>query len=187
MTIVPTCPSLRRRQSGRGFTMVELLVVVTIVGVLAAIGVALLRNHVNGAKASEAGAMVQSIRAAEERWRAETTSYLDVSASLRAYYPMANPGKSRYHWDQSSGADYAKWKMLDPVAPGPVQFGYAVKAGAPGARPPAVDLTDAPTFAVQKYPWFVIQAKADVNENGIACICVATSFSGEVVCQNEGE
>jgi prepilin-type N-terminal cleavage/methylation domain-containing protein len=175
------------RLRSRGFTMVELMVVLTIVGVLAAVGITLLRGRVNGAKASEAGGMIQSIRAAEERWRAETTAYLDVSTSIRSWYPMATPSSIRYHWVQSTGSDFAKWQLLDPVVPNPVQFGYAVKAGPPGVRPPDVDLTSPPTYPIPTYPWYLIQARADVDEDGVPCICAASSFTGEVVCQNEGD
>ena len=168
--------------------MVELLVVVVIVGILAMVGISVLRNHAFGAKVTEASAMIQSIRAAEERWRAETTAYLNVSAGLTSWYPMANPGRTKYHWVQDGGNDRERWQLLNPTAPTPVQWGYAVVAGPPGASMPALQLVNAPTWPnPPQYHWYVIQAKGDVDEDGVAAYCAASSLSGEVVCENAGE
>src|SRR5690349_13572444 len=69
-----TCPTLGGE---RGFTLVELLTVVVITGVLATLAFASLRAHVSAAWGAEALNMMQSIRAAEERWRSEHMMYLD--------------------------------------------------------------------------------------------------------------
>ena len=177
-----------RRSVLRAFTMVELMVVVVIVGVLAVVGIAVLRGYIHNSKAAEATAMIQSIRAAEERWKSETTTYLDVSSSITSWYPMAVPGSTKYHWVQSTGNDFARWQLLNATAPGPVQCGYAVVAGPPGEQPPALSLNDPPTWpAAPAYPWYVIQAMADVDEDGVAARYAASSFTGEVASENEGE
>ncbi|HLV20572.1 MAG TPA: prepilin-type N-terminal cleavage/methylation domain-containing protein [Polyangiaceae bacterium] len=180
-------PRLRRRQ--RGFTLAELMVIVVIVGVLAAIGISLLRNHVFASRSSEALAMIQSIRAAEERWRAENQTYLDVSrGQIDALYPMASPGKTRYHWVQSGGNDFDRWQLLNPTVSGPVQFGYAVVAGPPGAdNLPNLGLADNPTWATPTEPWYVIKAVGDADEDGVQAVFAASSFSSEVYRENEGE
>src|SRR4030095_1665397 len=104
----------RRRAHQLAFTLVELMVVVAIVGILATVGIALLRKHVFGSKTAEAVAGIQAIRAAQETYRAEAQTYFDVSTSLTAWYPMAAPGKERYHWVQLGGNDYANWQRLHP-------------------------------------------------------------------------
>jgi hypothetical protein len=76
-------------------------------------------------------AMLSSIRNGEERYRAERGSYLDVSPTLDSYYPMAVPGQKMYAWAQPGHPEYAQWRLLAPTVSGPVQFGYAVKAGPP--------------------------------------------------------
>src|SRR5690349_1107191 len=81
------------RRSARAFTLVELLVVVAIVGVLSTIGITLFREHVHSGRAVEAFGMIQSIAAAQERWRSESQRYLDVSTSLTSYYPVETPNR----------------------------------------------------------------------------------------------
>lgn len=180
-----------KRRTQAGFTLVELLTVVAIVLILGVIGIALLRKHVFSTKTTEVVAMVQSIRAAQERWRAENNGhYLDVSTTLETFYPMATPGKTKYHWDQPGGNDYAKWRLLAPTAPGPVQAGYAVKAGPPFTQLPQPSTADKPTWPTaldQVEPWYLIQAKADTDGDGDPAWFVASSITGEVFTENEGE
>src|SRR5688572_10783892 len=78
-----TCPT---RKAQQGFTLVELLTVVAITGILATLAFGALSGQVRAARGAEAMNMVQSIRAAEERWRSEHMMYLDVSTP-GAWYP----------------------------------------------------------------------------------------------------
>ena len=162
------------------------MAVVAIVGILAVLGVASLNRYVFSSKSVEAHSMIQSIRAAQERHRAETQGYLDVSTTITSYYPKAPDGEKRA-WLRPLGDDYARWRMLNPTVSGPVRFGYAVKAGPPGADPPNVSVSGAPDFAVATDIWYVIQAAADFDEDGVLARCAATSFSTELYCENEGE
>ncbi len=184
-------PSSRRprrpRRALRGFTLVELMVVVMIVSILAIIGVMLFRKYVSSSKSVEALSMIQSIRAAEERWRSENQTYLDVSTSMTSWYPMKTPGKMLYGWDQSSGNDYQKWRLLGPTVAGPVQFGYVVKAGPPFTTPPKLDITDPPVWPQMQQPWYVIMAKADADGDGVFAKYAASSLSDEIYRENEGE
>lgn len=177
----------RRAMASRGFTLTELMVVVAIVGILAVVGISLFREHIYSSRAVEASSMMQSIRAAQERWRSETGTYFDVSSSMTSYYPTSSPGKRKYAWEQSSGNDYANWRLLNPTVTGPVQFGYVTKAGAPGAEVATLGINDAPDFETPGEPWYVIQAQGDTDEDSVATMYAATSFSPELYVQQEGE
>jgi prepilin-type N-terminal cleavage/methylation domain-containing protein len=180
--------SARRR--ARGFTLVELMTVVVMVGILAAIGISLFRKWVYHSRSVEAVGMIESIRVAQERWRAENGMYLDVSSSLSTPYPMASPGRTLYDWNQVGGDQYARWRLLNPTVSGPVMFGYSTKAGPPFSAMAIPDCNDKPTWpAVNQTlePWYVIQAVGDTNADGIKSYYVAASLNGEIYRENEGE
>jgi type IV pilus assembly protein PilA len=177
----------RTSANRRGFTLVELMAVVTIVGILATIGIVLVRKQIYSSRAVEASSMVQSIRAAQERWRSETQTYLNVSSSTTAWYPMGTPGTSKYPWDNASGNDYANWRLLNPTTSGPVQFGYVTVAGPPGAVPPTLNITSPPTWPTTTEPWYLIQAVGDTDGNGIKSMYAATSFTPELYNERDGE
>lgn len=69
----------------KGFTLVELMVVVIIVGILAAVAVPLYRANVRRAMSTEGQALVGSIRTAERIYYVEHDTYgawADVSGSI---------------------------------------------------------------------------------------------------------
>jgi prepilin-type N-terminal cleavage/methylation domain-containing protein len=73
---------LSRSRARKGFTLVELAVVVVIIGVLAAFGVPKFLNSVERSKASEAIAYLSAVRTAEERYQAKEGVYTDQLSNL---------------------------------------------------------------------------------------------------------
>src|SRR5213076_2669897 len=66
----------------KGFTLVELAVVVVIIGVLAAFGVPRLLKAVERSKASEAFAYHSAVRSAQERYHARQGTYASEIPAL---------------------------------------------------------------------------------------------------------
>jgi len=60
-------------RSRKGFTLVELMVVILIVGILAAVAIPLMQGRINKAKWSEANATAGTIRTAIRAYAAETS------------------------------------------------------------------------------------------------------------------
>jgi type IV pilus assembly protein PilA len=70
------------KQVGRGFTLVELAVVIVIIGVLAAFGVPQFLKSVERSKAGEAFNYLAAVRSAQERYIAKQGIYTSDSSSL---------------------------------------------------------------------------------------------------------
>ncbi len=74
-------------KSNKGFTLIELMVVILIVGILAAVAVPIMRGRIDSAKWSEANAAAGSIRSAVRAYIAEKGSsydYSDIEGTLDA-------------------------------------------------------------------------------------------------------
>ena len=66
---------IRRRESIRGLTLIELLMVIVIVGILAAIAVPTYSNYMMRARRADAKTALEQVRGAQEMWRAEKGCY----------------------------------------------------------------------------------------------------------------
>lgn len=174
------------RRSARGFTLVELAVVVVIVGVLSVIAVVGYRKMTTHSKLTEATNMIGAIRIAQEDYKAEVGIYHTGSATLCP--TTAGSGTAKVMWVSTCGA----FGPLPVHADGMVHFQYATQGGGKYGTDPAtslisggwVDLGGMPTGR----PWYVVYAGADLDNdtgNGKSEF-IATSQSGQIFSRNEG-
>src|SRR5580700_12320022 len=82
------------RRRSRGFTLIELMIVVAIIGVLSLLAVVGYRKLIQTSHVTEATGMVQNIRIAQEAYHSETQQYAYLSsaennlgAQAQDYYP----------------------------------------------------------------------------------------------------
>jgi prepilin-type N-terminal cleavage/methylation domain-containing protein len=126
--------SARRRASG--FTLIELMIVVAILGILATVAIPQYQGYVYRSKTTEAVGFLAEIKARQESYRADFGQYCDVSSGdPDAWYPTATPGATPTAWDDTS-TEGKRWLQLGAAPPGrQVRFSYVTVAGPPGTTP----------------------------------------------------
>lgn len=163
------------------------MVIVIIVSVLALLGTYSVRKYVTYSKTSEATEMISVIKAAQENYKDETFTYLNVTNGLDNYYPAnVNAGRVKVQWG-APAADPAvlpNWQTLGVHAAQPVLFQYSCMAGAANTAIPAPggaasDITVTNWPATTGAPWYVVKAEADFEGDGRHTVFVGTSFYGE--------
>jgi prepilin-type N-terminal cleavage/methylation domain-containing protein len=194
-------PGYYRKLALRGFTLVELMIVVAIVGILAVLGIVAYRKFVLSAHTSEATHMVQSIRVAESTYHAETQNYVSTSVVTDAtsgLYPIQNspPGSWKTPWTTPVGVcppaqqDPNCFALLPVHSDGPVMFGYATLAGPASAPVPAIALQNGVTLngpAGGTLDWFWITASANTTNAAKPnwSYVVANSFTNDLYVQDQ--
>ena len=187
MMTVARARATRRARLGRaadGFTLVELAIVVTIVGVLAVIAVMSYRKYIIHSKVSEAYSVINAIRIAQEDNKAERGTYADLGDN---YCPVAaGSGNIKAAWTTTCSGGTDTWVKLPVHIDGPVSFAYATRAGTGTFAAP----TDAawvnwgtPTAG----PWYVVMAKCDLDGNPSNFTqLVGSGYTNQIFIQNEG-
>jgi type IV pilus assembly protein PilA len=176
----------------RGFTLIELMIVVAIVGILATLAVVGYRKLIQSSHLSEATGMVQNIRVAQEGYHSETQQYANVSADLQSYYPAAPVYQTVTVWGgPCTNCPTIPWSALPVHVDGPVMFGYATIAGFAGNAPPVP--VNVPTLVFPAAPttdWYVINADADLDGNPAEpnnTHVVGVSWSNQVYVDHDGQ
>jgi type IV pilus assembly protein PilA len=188
---------VRTRALRRGFTLVELMIVVVIVGVLATLAVVGYRKMILSSHVSEATGMVQNIRVAQEGYFSETRQYANISTALNTYYPQSSPSYSTgvTAWGGACGGSCntnLDWSQLPVHVDGPVMFGYATVAGPPGQAPvPASVVVNGKTMTFPASPqtdWYIVAGSCDLDGNGAPNTSVyTTSWQNSIFIDQEGQ
>ncbi len=111
------------RKSNKGFTLIELMIVVAIIGILAAIAIPNFLRFQLKSKTSEGKVNLSAIRTAEESYLAEFGTYVSAPAA-----PGAVPGTTKANWPVPSvGFDAIGWGPE-----GAVFFQYAITTAGQG-------------------------------------------------------
>lgn len=184
------------RRVARGFTLIEMMVVVVIVSVLAMLAVVGYRRLILSSEVSEATNMVQNIRVAQESYHSETQQYAPISAALGTaqpslWYPQGTPvGATLTAWGGQCTGCNLDWSVLPLHVDGPVRFGYATTAGNAGSQPAWSFTVNGATMTLpttSATDWYVVAATCDLDNNGPPNTSVyTTSWTNQVFVDKEG-
>jgi type IV pilus assembly protein PilA len=189
-------PSPVTPRRSRGFTLIELMIVVVIVGILATLAVVGYRKLVQASHVSEATGMVQNIRVAQESYHSETQQYANVSGGLLNFYPAFPSYQIVRAWGGPCAlcTGTVAWSALPVHVDGPVLFGYATIAGIAGgpAPPVSVSVNGAPLVfpAAPTTDWYIISSEADLDGTAGETTnthVYGTSWTNQIFVDHEGQ
>ncbi len=110
------------RKSNKGFTLIELMIVVAIIGILAAIAIPNFLRFQLKAKSSEGKVNIAAIRTAEESYLAEFGVYVAAPVA-----PAAVPGSTKIEFLEPLAIPGGDFDTLGWGPEGQVFFQYAVE------------------------------------------------------------
>jgi prepilin-type N-terminal cleavage/methylation domain-containing protein len=181
-----------------GFTLVELMIVVAIIGVLAVVAGTAFRRYGTAGRNAEAMSMLGEFKAKEEAYKAEYNVYLSTDVAEGTVYPTLGscPGQvepcpkvipARSTW---TAAPLLNWANLGlQLGRQQLYCGYVAIAstasawGNAGAQGQAAFGNVAPTT-----PFYYVRAECDNNRNVTNnTTFIATSSSSAVITINENQ
>jgi type IV pilus assembly protein PilA len=108
---------LQYKQNQKGFTLIELMIVVAIIGILAAVAIPAFSRYQMKSKTSEASINLAAIATSEIAYQAEYDTFLDCAAT-----PAGNASPGKRLWATNAGWDAIGFAPKDTQ----VYYTYAV-------------------------------------------------------------
>ncbi|MFH1130499.1 MAG: prepilin-type N-terminal cleavage/methylation domain-containing protein [Pseudomonadota bacterium] len=164
-----TLSSQKPCPANKGFTLIEMMIVVAMVAILTTVAVVAYTKYIKSGKVTEAETFVSMIQAQQERYFQRFGQYCDVSSDGQFYPQLAAPEPQAKNWDSIP----AGWTALG-LRPenGHSYFAFFVRASDPTSDPPHPLDTTAAQLGIPSqpgadagvpHPWYYIFAHADLS------------------------
>ena len=121
---------MTRFRRNAGFTLIELMITVVLIGILAAIAIPNFLAYQAKSRRAEAYANVVAIATSELAFQAESDNFIDAGA-FPDWTPYGGLGTHKMTWDAASVAEYSE---LGWEPEGEVAYSYEVNAGGSPGR-----------------------------------------------------
>jgi prepilin-type N-terminal cleavage/methylation domain-containing protein len=153
-----------RRRHDYGFTLIELMIVVGVIAILAAVAIPLLSGYITRSKASETANVMQGIREKEEAYFANFKRY---TADI-PFHPVGRTGgvccSDTVNWEPLPAA----WKQLGYIPDGATYYAYQVTTnynanGTMKNSAPTVNIGTNWPAGIASKPWFIVQAQGNID------------------------
>ena len=183
----------QRRAQRAGFTLVELLVTVAMVGVLSVMAIYGIRRWTAHARTAQVRDLLEMIAQGQAAYYADTEGYLSCSGSYDPLqmYPM-RPNDKKHEFHNPSHTAYDCFKLLAARANDPTYASFAVLAGTasePVAAPPlsGFDVSKL-SPGLNPTPWYTALAAVDQDADKVYGYFFISSFApGDVLVENPDE
>ncbi len=169
------------RKKSKGFTLIELMIVVAIIAILAAIAIPQYRKFQMKSKTSEAKTNIGAIRTAEEAYAAEHDKYV-----LADWDPgqSAVANGNAVNWGDGGASGYG-FDTIGFKPAGKVRYSYGV--GANSTTVPTNSITDASNVtATDGNDDILIQARGDLDGDNTYVTFYCTDEDPEIQQHGSG-
>lgn len=124
--MVRELPTTALPRSQHGFTLAELMIVVVVIGLLAAVALPTFMDAMRKSRRSEAFTALAGVQQAQERWRGSHASYADTLGAGEEGSPglgLPNETPSGYYAVSIAAADAAGYTLVAEGKSGTTQAG----------------------------------------------------------------
>jgi prepilin-type N-terminal cleavage/methylation domain-containing protein len=154
--------AMTQRRKNSGFTLIELMIVIGILGLLATVAITSYNAYVRRSRKAEAAALLADIRLKQEAYRGTFHQYHTgiPAACGNDWVPRSKPGPKPATAGLTGNCEKA-WRQLGISFPSTLYFVYDTQGGPPGA---AVTGRYAAANAANDF-WYGAAAIEDLNDD----------------------